>query len=99
MLCPVPLGRGAARVFDSMNKPTTRRAFLQALGAAAVAGAAAHGQEPSQPLLPKPSPLHPGAPPAQGPRLDAYGDPLPEGVRARMGSGRLRHGRMLDCFA
>ncbi|HEV3117444.1 MAG TPA: sigma-70 family RNA polymerase sigma factor [Gemmataceae bacterium] len=32
-------------------------------------------------------------------RADAYGDPLPEGVRMRMGSSRLQQGGLLDCLA
>src|ERR1700732_3832651 len=82
-----------------MNKPTTRSAFLQALGVAAVAGALAHSQELPRALPSQLSPERLGKSAAQAVRLDAYGARLPEGVRARMGSSRLQQGNVIDCLA
>jgi WD40 repeat protein len=88
---------GPGQVYLPMNKPTTRRAFLQALGVAAVAGALIHGQESPRALRSESSGERLGK--SQVSRPDAYGDPLPASVRARMGCCRLQQGNVIDCLA
>jgi WD40 repeat protein len=44
-------------------------------------------------LLVLPRPAAAADPPAPAPRLDAYGDPLPDGAIARLGTARFAHGR------
>jgi WD40 repeat protein len=82
-----------------MNKPTAKRALLHALGAAVLACVLAHSQESPGALRSESSSGRQVEGTAQVSRLDAYGDPLPEAVRARMGSSRLQQGASIDCLA
>src|SRR5262244_1534646 len=45
--------------------------------------------------LPAPAPRDAPRPGGKKPALDQYGDPLPEGAVARVGTSRLRHGQMV----
>jgi RNA polymerase sigma factor (sigma-70 family) len=77
--------------------------FMTAVGLVAViAGLAAHRMWPEKPTEEPKAALKSGEQPQQGPRLvrtDIYGDPLPPGVLARMGTVRLRHASTHLVFA
>jgi hypothetical protein len=73
-----------------------RLALLAKIGLAAAGHWLMAGNPPPRregPPPPSPAPGGPREPKAEErkPRVDLLGDPLPEGVVARMGSGRMRH--------
>lgn len=86
-----PTGSAAALaegVLRTMSFTKYKLAALVICVGCAITGA---GLLASQALEVSPPPAAASAAPAEAPRLDGHGDPLPPGVLARLGTVRLRH--------
>ncbi|MBO0700683.1 MAG: WD40 repeat domain-containing protein, partial [Zavarzinella sp.] len=77
----------------SPRQPKPGRVLLLLLATAAGIAALGH-RAPAQ--GPPPKPLGLQCPPGKAPRVDLYGDPLPDGAVARLGTVRFRHGHIIS---
>jgi RNA polymerase sigma factor (sigma-70 family) len=81
----------------TMTKWSTVMVLVLTAGLAAGVGVLARPREEAKRA--EPAAPAAGEKAAPGPRADRQGDPLPAGVLARMGSGRLRHGGFVRSVA
>jgi RNA polymerase sigma factor (sigma-70 family) len=87
----------AAALAGAAPRGRALAALLLAVGVAAGAVVLARPAPPEPETAPAELPAPQAA--AEGPRTDLYGDPLPPGAMARMGTVRFRHGSWISAAA
>src|SRR5689334_3913066 len=95
-----PSPRNIKRYIRMSRTSRTAMMVLTLIFAGAVA-VSNDGQRLIAQIQPPPVPKRAAEAPvdAKAIRVDSYGDPLPEGVRSRVGSSRLRQGDYVDSLA
>jgi RNA polymerase sigma factor (sigma-70 family) len=87
--------RGLKTMFAGKAKAVTALVLAAGLligGAGTLTQEAVADREPPAKQVGETQPAEPPAAPADRPRVDRYGDPLPAGAVARIGTARLQHG-------
>jgi RNA polymerase sigma factor (sigma-70 family) len=94
------LAKGGVRAM-TLTRIKIAAAITLAVGIASGAGVLAYPRPAAQPGAAPPAPVAVAAKPADAgrPATDRYGDPLPEGALARLGTLRFRHEWSVSCAA